>query len=520
MATLLRNITRSISNQSHFGGKSGGIKAWQPISEDEVSAKVEQANGFRTLPEVRALRLSDESIAPYSLPEEVLSFDSSHLVHHVYSNGDRERKIYCNVPLDDKEQENLRKLQDEANRQGLALMPSLSAASLRFLYDKKASGDVNKAIDSIKHTQDWRLSYFKEPLDPISDAELAADLQLGIVYWAGRDSDLRPTLVFRARRIPAAWFKQSRFDRVVKLFIFCVEYGLRYMLCPGRVENFATIIDLAGIGLMQVPVTVLKELHKSMAGHYCGRLFRFYICNMSFCLRSLVSVAKTILSERQVLKLHFVKDVVDLRQHYALHQLEADLGGTMPVLTDKFFPWALQPGPFEAGYTLGPGRDRVPNIHSVLSPAGSQGRLWDDSLDTAANTKLEFSSAAAEILQACQHPLPQQVLRDIKSSCIQLPPPEEAEPATTDACSAASGGDLEDMERDDTTSMKAACPTENLTDADRLRSSRSVTSDACERIAIGTSNTMQELRGLPAPIMESTSAPPQTLCSFGWWPNC
>ena len=227
----------------------------------------------------------------------------------------------------------LQKLQEEAALQKRAFVPSLSVAAVRYLGD---TGDVQEALQRMNETQAWRLSYFSSP---ISDSSVLDDLSKGFIYFCGRDAALRPALVMRASRVPFG-IPAEQFGR---LFVFCMEYFLRYMVLPGRVENIVVIVDLKDISYSQMPtVSALMELKEVLTKQDAGRVFCFYVCNMPFIVRALTSVVQAAMTEKQRQKMRFV-DVSELVQDFALNQLEEDLGGTRRLET-TFFPFPLPPG--------------------------------------------------------------------------------------------------------------------------------------------------------------------------------
>jgi len=359
------------------------------------------ANGFDTVVDVETFELSEKYVAPFSLPQEVLSFEpDAGTIVHTFKNGDRERKLHLNTELREDEKELLRQLREKARDQGVAFMPSLTVAATRYI--SQARGDVDKALTLMKKTHEWRMQYFDRPM---CERSILEDMSHGIAYFCGRDRSMRPTLVFRAKRIPAQWHRERNYDKVIGVVVFCVEYFLRHMVLPGRAEGINILCDMADMGISQVPVQALTEMHKSMGSHYTGRVFKFYICNLSWVLKGLVSVAKGILSDRQNQKLVFVSKKEELQKDFALHQLEADLGGTMPQV-QEFLPFPLQAGPFEAGYKGGPDPSRVANVHQALTKMGHRGRIWDDEKTPEENRQLEYTEAAEDILTKCGLPIP------------------------------------------------------------------------------------------------------------------
>lgn len=368
------------------------------------------ANGFRVLPENRSIEVEEQNVAPFSVPQEVLSFQpDDQAVFARFMNGDCERKLHCNIELLADELEALRLLQEEARCQRVALPVSISASATRYL--SHSHGDPKKALKMMEATAEWRSSYFTRPL---SDVNMAEDLRLGLVYFAARDKALRPVLVFRASRIPAAWHRERRYDLVIRVLVFSMEYFLSYMAVPGKFESINVVIDLKDLTISQIPIGVLREVHRSMGMYYVGRIFRFYICNMPRILGTLVPLAKKVLTERQRQKLVFVCRPEDITRDIAAAQLEEDLGGERQPIKE-FFPYPLLPGPFEPSEPpVRSRKDPVPGVHQLLTPDGFKGRLWNWRAKPEENRRLDFSECAADIFRKCGLPVPAEVLARTK----------------------------------------------------------------------------------------------------------
>jgi len=337
---------------------TGGASVPEPIRKRGSDARRSSkglVDGFRVMPEPESLRVTRENLAPFTMPVEAFTFTPPPgAVVCKFKNGDKERKIYCNVEVTETERDQLRQLQEEVRNRGMTFMPSIAVMASRFL--SRARGDPHKAVKLMTATNEWRQEFFGK--GPVTDADVIEDFKHGIVYFTGRDCALRPTIVVRAKRIPQQWYQEKRIDKLIRILIFCMEYMIRYMLVPGRIENNCLIVDLKGLTFNQVPISALSEIYKVMSHHYIGRVFKFYICNLSGSLSAIAGMAKGILTDRQRQKLVFVDDVRELQKDFALHHLEEDLGGTRPAITE-FFPFPLQAGPFEGGHTGGPDADAV-----------------------------------------------------------------------------------------------------------------------------------------------------------------
>ena len=121
-----------------------------------------EVNGFDTLPEPVSIEVQDCNVAPFSLPQECLNYvPDPNAVVLKFQNGESERMISCNTELSKDELSMLRKCQEEAARQKLAFLPSISIAAVRYLGD---IGDVEEALKKMQENQAWRLSYFQKPL--------------------------------------------------------------------------------------------------------------------------------------------------------------------------------------------------------------------------------------------------------------------------------------------------------------------------------------------------------------------
>jgi hypothetical protein len=367
-------------------------------------------NGIRVLPEPQAISVAEENIADFSLPAEVFSYaPPPDIVNCRFKNGDVERKIYCNIELTEKELEELRELQAKVKEANLQFFPSIGVMAARYL--SRARGDVAKAVKLMKETQEWRQEYFRS--GPVDDKAMWDDLLQGIIYFCGRDKDLRPTIVVRPQRIPQQWYKDKRTDKIIRVLIFCMEYMIRYMIVPGKVENNCVIVDLRDVSLGLQSGSQLKEIYSVMSHHYIGRVFRFYICNLTPTLKRIGGWITNILTDRQKQKLNFVDDVSDLRKDFHANQLEEDLGGTRP-LEKVVFPFPLQGGPFQPA-TDGGGdagaTESVKGGHRLLTADGARGRLWDKTRTREDNFALDFTPEAYGLLSKSDLPVPPEVLR-------------------------------------------------------------------------------------------------------------
>lgn len=185
------------------------------------------------------------SLPPFCMPTELLRFvPRPQDIKQVFKNGDFERKIYTNIALDPHEKSNCAAVRTLQKQENVQLTRSMELRILRYISHFR--GDVVKALEALIRSQDWRRTYFSPR---ISDEHIREKLNWGLAYFSGRDSGLRPFLVVRA----AVAFKGHRSaEDITKLFAFCMEFALRYLFLPGKVETLNVILDLAHVGITQL----------------------------------------------------------------------------------------------------------------------------------------------------------------------------------------------------------------------------------------------------------------------------
>eukprot|EP00928_Gymnodinium_smaydae_P057844 TRINITY_DN4106_c0_g5_i1.p1 TRINITY_DN4106_c0_g5~~TRINITY_DN4106_c0_g5_i1.p1 ORF type:complete len:499 (+),score=83.05 TRINITY_DN4106_c0_g5_i1:100-1497(+) len=406
--------------------------------------------------DAETIRCSEENIAPFTLPQEAISYaPPAAEVFSNFKNGDRERKIHNNIELEPEELAHVRALEEVAREQQASFSPTVAAWATRFI--SRARGDPRKALKLMQATQEWRDDFFRE--GPIVDSTIAEDMSHGIVYFCGRDASLRPFLVIRANRIPDKWYKEKSTDKMTRVLIFCIEYFIRYMVVPGRVENLNVIVDLQGLGISQVPVGAISEIGKLMSSHYLGRVFKFYIVNLSYILSSLAGIAKSLMTDRQRQKLFFLDKAQHVAKDAAATQLEEDFGGSVPKL-QKFFPFPLRPGPFEAGCTTADS-SAVKGVHGLLTRRGAQGRIWSESLSREENVSLEYTDEAPEILQKCGLRLP----KPVSQATVDQDRGSGGAPSISTATPGNAGFDSSPASLADTTDVSQASPKAYMQDS-------------------------------------------------------
>jgi len=305
-----------------------------------------------TMPAVGGIGVDDATLLRYPyLPEYVVLHEPSR--EDIWASP-KMRSIFLNQPLEAWENaavERLRSLLkkdmdiDDKDELPRWILPHLS-----------------RILQQCKYKPEHALTIWPQLFEergsklPIEFNDVREVLAHGFVYFHGRDRRCRPLLTIRVGRSGPLWGSPE----LVKLvFIYSMEFALRYLLVPGRVENWSVLIDCTGVenlpnfwkgkDLAQAIATALGKV-------YSGRMAWMRIVNFPKGLgyRAIkMFVEKIISAMGKSDKVSILSGCsgADLCDKVELGQLEASLGGTAPDLAPQdTFPFRMFSSPvgFEA----------------------------------------------------------------------------------------------------------------------------------------------------------------------------
>eukprot|EP00919_Chromeraceae_sp_WS-2016_P023355 GHVR01055488.1.p1 GENE.GHVR01055488.1~~GHVR01055488.1.p1 ORF type:complete len:515 (-),score=130.90 GHVR01055488.1:146-1690(-) len=339
----------------------------------------------------------ESDISPFAMPEEILTYEvKQSSVLRRFKNGEVLRQIFMNQILNEEEKNILKEFNEVCKEENIKIPNGINHLTLRVLlfnHRKFKAQYISKSLEMMEDMIKWRKSYF-----PIEENEVIQYLTHGVIYFTGRDTEMRPTLILRMSRMPSAWTPQI-FSRIV---IFTLEYMLRYAAFPGKVETMVVLVDLKGVSLLNVPMKAMKEMSSLLTRQYPFRLHSMYVVNAPTLISMVWGAVKVTLSEVQQSKINFVssKDKV-FKENWAPHQLEENYGGTLKE-TKTFYPFPFQPGPFEHPPTITTTDAPVPHVWKVFDGEGHKGTLWIT--EAQEGHPLQFSPEAAAIYRQCGIP--------------------------------------------------------------------------------------------------------------------
>jgi len=351
-----------------------------------------------------------EAHSEYLLPQEVLLFEPT--ATEIFMRGEAKkgsRLIFLNTPLTEEENAALLEYRRTLLKRGALAAEDdpfpryMGAHALRLV--QSAKYNMQKAADMMKTCVTERVRRL-----PIAEADVIDDLRLGFAYWHGRDRNCRPCLVLKLARMGPMLLDK---ERAVRLVIFALEYGLRFAMVPGRVENWVVVIDMENVMSIVNPmrigslISTASAIGTTLEKVYCGRMVWIKIVNLPGSGMLTRAINGVIPSEKKD-KIEIPTDVkAALLPHFEPNQLECRYGGTAPDLRPeetypfRFFPnprgsvvrdssamWEKDADEVDTGAApprkLEEGQEVEDfSLHASATLAFHEGVLWDESSDAA-----------------------------------------------------------------------------------------------------------------------------------------
>jgi hypothetical protein len=118
-----------------------------------------------------------------------------------------------------------------------------------------------------------------------------------------------------------------------------LEFALKNLMVPGKVESLVVVVDMTGISSLWIPVSSLKTIGQMLQNNYRARLYKQYILNTPFLVKGLWTVVKGFLEDFTVAKINMLgSDYSELHKQVDKSQLEKKMGGLCEDITSDFFP--------------------------------------------------------------------------------------------------------------------------------------------------------------------------------------
>eukprot|EP00742_Colponemidia_sp_Colp-10_P004374 GILJ01004669.1.p1 GENE.GILJ01004669.1~~GILJ01004669.1.p1 ORF type:complete len:544 (+),score=93.40 GILJ01004669.1:62-1693(+) len=307
-----------------------------------------------------------EATEPNCVPSELSSWQPAEDDITRSQGKSRQRMIYHHQEWTEFETGKLEELSAYIKENSVDVPESFCREDrLRFM--QGCGFNVKKSIAAISDHLEWR----KRVL-PVSLNDVRREMATGFLYWHGRDKSFRPCLVVKVKGIDVSWMQVVN---VCNLTVFQLEYGLKHIMVPGKVENWNIILDLAGVSLSNIPYKAMKELVSTLQSNYRARLHTMFIVNAPTLVYGVWRVVKGFLDPETVKKIQIHKSgfqdaVLSL---FNREQVEKKYGGVLPENT-TFHPPTMPNAPFFPSSSKVP-----PSSPSPLSPSSSLSPVAADS---------------------------------------------------------------------------------------------------------------------------------------------
>ena len=155
-------------------------------------------------------------------------------------------------------------------------------------------------------------------------------LNSGYLYVYGRDHHFRPIIVVCFQEyLNILETKKYTFDDINTTIIYLMNYIVKYLLIPGQIENWITLIDLKGAGVSDI--SDFKKLLTTL-NSYRGRVFKSFIVNVSGFLGFAVKTAVNLFGSSSAKKLKILdkKELYIIQEIISPDNLQKKYGGTAP----------------------------------------------------------------------------------------------------------------------------------------------------------------------------------------------
>ena len=260
--------------------------------------------------------------------DEIISLDSEPKKNY--------RFIFNGQPKTEYEQSKLNEYNQYELNNGKLNYPNfwLESDTMRLL--QASEYDIEKTYKSIKD-----LIKFINNFPSSINNNIVQLLNSGYLYVYGRDHHFRPIIVVCFQEyLNILETKKYTFEDINTTIIYLMNYIVKYLLIPGQIENWITLIDLKGAGVSDI--SDFKKLLTTL-NSYRGRVFKSFIVNVSGFLGFAVKTAVNLFGSSSAKKLKILdkKELYIIQEIISPDNLQKKYGGTAPDMvpgSNKLFP--------------------------------------------------------------------------------------------------------------------------------------------------------------------------------------
>lgn len=126
----------------------------------------------------------------------------------------------------------------------------------------------------------------------------------------------------------------------VELLEFLCNYTIEHAMVPGKIESYNVIIDLADVGLFELPINLLRILASRLTLAYKQRVATLAVLNIDWRIKYACNFVFSLLDSRISDEFLIFSDNGPeyFRNLTSKDRLQQKYGGDLPNKTDDFFP--------------------------------------------------------------------------------------------------------------------------------------------------------------------------------------
>ena len=197
--------------------------------------------------------------------------------------------------------------------------------------------DFDRVVNEIEQEQSWKLNL--EPV--ILNDNIREMLDAGLFYLHGVDRSLRPINIMYPYKLEK-W--KGGVDDAHKLIHFVDKYTVDYLLVPGKVEWWTTIIDLANASWKTLSTSDIKKFITLFSHNYYSRNRQCYMVNVSTTVKMIWWWVRQFVDT--VTKEKIVMSGKNTNEHLLANvhpkQLEKKYGGEADDVTEYWPPYSFK----------------------------------------------------------------------------------------------------------------------------------------------------------------------------------
>lgn len=99
------------------------------------------------------------------------------------------------------------------------------------------------------------------PLELSTFSIIKEELNKGYAYIYRRDRAHRPIFVMNVNKVKKI---KTDHETLINVSTYVIQFIISRALVPGKVENWVSIIDMKGVGITEIPKTLIQKMTKPL----------------------------------------------------------------------------------------------------------------------------------------------------------------------------------------------------------------------------------------------------------------